>query len=137
MTAAPACQESRFEPEFGSDRPHLGNTGLVPDGDRSYIGYPPATIAIIVATRCWIVQIAVVHIDATAFEARSHGTDCLTRIRFRPTSFNDAVVALKRTQGKGRCVSGNGDTADGCMMILLFIRTSCRWEKPEVLCSAQ
>jgi hypothetical protein len=27
MTAAPACQGSRFEPEFGSDRPHLGNTG--------------------------------------------------------------------------------------------------------------
>ena len=23
----PACQGSRFEPEFGSDRPHLGNTG--------------------------------------------------------------------------------------------------------------
>ena len=25
--SAPACQGSRFEPEIGSDRPHLGNTG--------------------------------------------------------------------------------------------------------------
>jgi hypothetical protein len=25
--SAPACQGNRFEPEFGSDRPHLGNTG--------------------------------------------------------------------------------------------------------------
>jgi hypothetical protein len=34
----------------------------------SYIGYPPATSAIIVATINRIVHIAFVHIDTTAFD---------------------------------------------------------------------
>src|ERR1700720_1582639 len=28
ITTGPACQGSRWEPELGSDRPHLGNAGL-------------------------------------------------------------------------------------------------------------